>query len=358
MNSSTRLSPRQYASLLLCMLSLTLSQTNATLTTFTDIETCLTNLATSDTNNNSADTIIADDKLSPDEFRTFLQTSANGNLDNDEYGTPIMEFEQLPQNLIGIYNKFACGNANFGCPSVVGIDIDGVNDIDGMTPPQKASLFQLCNICKQTLDRLFPSPAGQIISSTTFQAFQYEIHTIENLSAQSIMEGTNPENEVMTVLVNSTKSFIEDVMASSTSFGIIADTKRRASRLVDHTTHNNAVRIQISHYHNGRRPRRRRLRLSSSRQQLRDDTLEEDKVRRLPSTLDSMTISNVEDVQCSNSSLKTICQRVTASVKLTFTFTTEEPTAMHAQFQEDISISLVDVGVIFPMDSGIVYAGL
>ena len=81
---------------------------------------------------------------------------------------PITQFSFLPQEFIGIYNFFACGNANYGCPSVEGIDISGVSQavVEGgggddeeegeseMSEQQTTLMFQLCKLTQQAIDNL------------------------------------------------------------------------------------------------------------------------------------------------------------------------------------------------------------
>jgi len=117
-----------------------------------NLDKCYTHLHTSDTNQDSI--------LSPSEFLLYVQSSANGLLDTNEYGMPITQFYMLPQEFIGIYNFFACGNANYGCPSVSGIDISGVSEVvegeeeEIMSAQQTTLMFQLCKLTQQAVDKL------------------------------------------------------------------------------------------------------------------------------------------------------------------------------------------------------------
>jgi len=117
-----------------------------------NLDKCYTHLHTSDTNQDSI--------LSPSEFLLYVQSSANGLLDTNEYGMPITQFYMLPQEFIGIYNFFACGNANYGCPSVSGIDISGVSEVvegeeeEIMSSQQTTLMFQLCKLTQQAVDKL------------------------------------------------------------------------------------------------------------------------------------------------------------------------------------------------------------
>ena len=122
-----------------------------------NLDKCYAHLHAADINENSI--------LSPPEFLTYVQSSAEGLLDTNIWGLPITEFNFLPQEFIGIYNFFACGNANYGCPSVEGIDISGVaeevegeeeseSDIGG--DQQTILMFQLCKLTQQAIDDLKP----------------------------------------------------------------------------------------------------------------------------------------------------------------------------------------------------------
>ncbi|KAL7525168.1 hypothetical protein ACHAXR_002937, partial [Thalassiosira sp. AJA248-18] len=115
---------------------------------------CYDNLKSSDAN--------GDGKLSQTEFLNFVQLSAEGKLDTNKYGMPITEFYLLPPEFIGIYNYFACGDANYGCPSVEGIDIAGVAEVlageGGVPAQQEVLLFQLCKVTEGGVDKLATSP--------------------------------------------------------------------------------------------------------------------------------------------------------------------------------------------------------
>jgi len=130
-------------------------QSGLTIGSAVDTESCYADLHSSD--------VISDGKLSPDEFLSFAQASADGLLDTNQWGMPITQFQRLPQKFIGIYNQFACGDENFGCPSVVGIDIDDVADAldgkDGGIPPQQETMFfQLCKSVISATNELTPKP--------------------------------------------------------------------------------------------------------------------------------------------------------------------------------------------------------
>lgn len=165
----------------------------------------------------------------------------------------------------------------------------------------------------------------------------------------------------MIILEQSTRSFMEDVMASTT-FSVV-NSPKRSIPLVDHSTDNTADRIEIFN-HGGRRQARRMLRLMAIQP---SGGSSKGKVRLLQSTLDEVIISNVEDVPCSDPSLthpvkESPCQRVTASVKLTHepenNGMQQDQFHLLVQFQEGISTFLADSGMSFPEDSGIVYAGV
>jgi len=129
--------------------------------TTVDLDQCYAHLADADSNP-------TDGFLSQSEFLSFVQASADGLLDANQYGMPITEFQQLPQEFVGVYNFFACGSANFGCPSVIGIDITGVSEIvaggegagDVMSIQQETQMYQLCRFAQVAVDKLTPRPTG------------------------------------------------------------------------------------------------------------------------------------------------------------------------------------------------------
>ena len=147
-------------------------------------------------------------------------------------------------------------------------------------------------------------------SGTLVTTFQYEIFNTELLYADSITAGTNPMNNMKSVLVQSTNDFVEDVVA--TTFYPVGG----------------GGRILIG------------------------------KGRRLAVILgsNSVSIDLVEDMECSDdTTLSAQCQKITASTELTLT---DEPKlATELKFQNSVSRALNDPGLTFPADSGIVYVG-
>ena len=138
------------------------------LANYVDTNTCYANLEAADTNN--------DGILSPTEFLTFVQLAAKGKLDTNEWGMPITSFDFLPQEIVSLYNAFACGNANVVCPSIPGINIEGlIEDAAGgsMTNQQEIYLYEICKAAEGATDTLpskppTPSPAiGSPISGVT-----------------------------------------------------------------------------------------------------------------------------------------------------------------------------------------------
>jgi hypothetical protein len=84
-----------------------------------DLGSCIASLNASDVDSN--------DYLSQTEYLHFVQASANGTLDETAYGSPITQFYMLPLEYIGKYNLLACGSSSFGCPTVSGINIGGMD---------------------------------------------------------------------------------------------------------------------------------------------------------------------------------------------------------------------------------------
>ncbi|KAL7473407.1 hypothetical protein ACHAXS_013854, partial [Conticribra weissflogii] len=144
----------------------------------TSLTTCSANLLVSDTNPR-------DESLSQSEFVDFVQrtllesvhdpTCSDGTggcslyldrrEDDDEdegvlmnglYQIPISSFHLLPPDLVGVFNRIACGNANYGCLN--GIDISGVvreeNGEGGLTDQEQAVLFRLCSDVEDAVGEL------------------------------------------------------------------------------------------------------------------------------------------------------------------------------------------------------------
>ena len=75
---------------------------------------------------------------------------------------------------VRIYNRFACGDANVGCPVVPGIDTSGLDDVvDGTAEAEdavgnEAGLIQLCGAVGAEVDKLAPwtpAPAARDLGS-------------------------------------------------------------------------------------------------------------------------------------------------------------------------------------------------
>ncbi|KAL7546951.1 hypothetical protein ACHAWF_010275 [Thalassiosira exigua] len=129
-----------------------------------DVDACYAHLSAADGD--------SDGVLTPAEFLTFVQLSAEGKLDFNRWGMPVADFYQLPSEFVGVYNYFACGNANYGCPTVAGIDVGGAKEAlleeaadgegGGQTMPaqQEATLFQLCKVADGAVGKLTSRPTA------------------------------------------------------------------------------------------------------------------------------------------------------------------------------------------------------
>ena len=107
----------------------------------------------------------------PDEYVSFVQAMADGALDETPWGTPIASYLDLSMSypqFTSVYNQFACGNANVGCPAVPGIDISGLDEVvDGSAKAEdavgnEAGLIQLCNAVRDEVGKLAPPPPAPV----------------------------------------------------------------------------------------------------------------------------------------------------------------------------------------------------
>lgn len=171
------------------------------------------------------------------------------------------------------------------------------------TPTLSPSTYSTPNpSSKPTIDGYVPPYSGPIVTT-----FQYEMYNSQNANAQSIITGEDPANNILSILVQSTDVFVEDVVA--TTFG---------------TNENGASHSKASG-------------------------------RRLSVYLenDSVTIDNVVDITCSDPTFPSPCQNVTASVELTVV---EEPLqSTTVECQTAIENALLDPGISFPTGSNLVY---
>ena len=71
-----------------------------------------------------------DSILSQSDFLTFVNLQSLGLGVTTSWGTNITSFNQLSPKFIGVYNEFACGEALVGCPSIEGIEIENVYDLE------------------------------------------------------------------------------------------------------------------------------------------------------------------------------------------------------------------------------------
>eukprot|EP00986_Skeletonema_menzelii_P001087 scaffold291_cov143-Skeletonema_menzelii.AAC.3 len=130
-----------------------------------NLEECYSNLLTSDINN--------DGYISQSEFLLYLQTSSSndGLFDTNQYGSPLTTFSMLPQEFVGMYNFFACGDPYVGCPSVIGIDIRGLlvllqsnnNNKEELSEQETTFLYRLC---KDTEDMVEEYEATMVGTTT------------------------------------------------------------------------------------------------------------------------------------------------------------------------------------------------
>lgn len=303
-----------------------------------DFNACFANLDLSNAN--------VDGYLNQTEYLQFVQRAANGTLDNTWYGTPIDQFFLLPQEYINLYNLLACGNENFGCPTIEGIYIGGYQllgaYIDAGIELSAQQYFKFSSLCKQydtdiTSSPTPPSPTPITLtpppiamssvptlsqtmspvivditdppySGTIVSTFTYEIYNTIALNSQSIMTGTNPINMAMDVLLQSTTNVMNDVV------------------------NNFDERIRGRGWTG--KGRRLLVALGSS---------------------DAVSIDRIQDVICSEPVNVNSCQMVIASVELTLT---DEPKlTTELRMKNMISRALTDPGITISASSGLFYVG-
>ena len=128
-----------------------------------NLEKCYTNLLSADSNNNGF--------ISQSEFLTYLQSNT-GLLNTNQYGTPLTQFSQLPQSFVGVYNFFACGDQFVGCPTLAGIDIQGLlnsqqqNGGEMLSEQQTTYLYRLCKDTEEAVEE-YESSVSTTPSPTT-----------------------------------------------------------------------------------------------------------------------------------------------------------------------------------------------
>ena len=71
-----------------------------------------------------------DSILSQSDFLTFVNLQSDGVGVTTSWGTNVTSFNQLSQKFVGVYNEYACGDAFVGCPSIEGIEIENVYDLE------------------------------------------------------------------------------------------------------------------------------------------------------------------------------------------------------------------------------------
>lgn len=86
-----------------------------------DLLTCYYNLLSSSN---------YDSVLSQSDFLTFVNLQSSGVGTTTSWGTTVSSFNQLSPYFVGVYNEYACGDAYVGCPSIEGIEIENVYDLE------------------------------------------------------------------------------------------------------------------------------------------------------------------------------------------------------------------------------------
>jgi hypothetical protein len=97
------------------------SRTNNPDNKSSNLQTCYYNLLSSSQ---------YDSTLSQSDFLTFVDLQSLGVGITTSWGTNITSFYQLSPKFVGVYNQYACGDANIGCPSIGGIAVDSVYDLE------------------------------------------------------------------------------------------------------------------------------------------------------------------------------------------------------------------------------------
>lgn len=102
-----------------------------------DLQSCYYNLLSAS---------LYDGILSQSDFVTFVSLQSNGVGTTTAWNTAITSFAQLSPKFVGVYNQYACGDALVACPSIEGVDVNGVYDTeDGL-------LARICGSMAQAVE--------------------------------------------------------------------------------------------------------------------------------------------------------------------------------------------------------------
>jgi len=207
-------------------------------------------------------------------------------------------------------------------------------------------------IAPQVVDPDDPPYKGPMTSS-----FEYEVYNSAGADAQSML--ADPDYNV--TLTFSTQQFVEGVVGETFGTDVDGGSAEQADSSGNLFEGGDEGPGEIDRGEAGRAHvsdgGRRRRRLGLPPHGIAIDRVSGRRRRGLGVSLapNSVTISDVEDVPCSDSSLAGPCQKVTAETQLNLV---DEPQkATELRFQNSISKALVDPGVAFPPSSGISYAG-
>ena len=175
-----------------------------------DVQACYNNLHVSDENN--------DNFLSQSEFVSFVNLTSHGELTlHPEWGVEITTFYLLPRELVDVYSYFTCGvGVNYGCPTVIGIDI---SDAESMIKETSVMIIKLCKDTQDRVNELLGYVEIEVVGETTNNTGDVTFVESSGMGESAVADGADDTS--ITVLPSTTAkeefTTIVDIDAAETA---------------------------------------------------------------------------------------------------------------------------------------------
>eukprot|EP00804_Cyclotella_cryptica_P000082 CCRYP_013719-RB/>CCRYP_013719-RB protein AED:0.11 eAED:0.11 QI:361/0.85/0.87/1/0.85/0.87/8/538/917 len=182
-----------------------------------------------------------DGTLSQTDYLTFLSLQSNDIALRTPWNTPVSSFQQLSPTFIKVYNLYACGDALVGCPSIEGISVEDVydleegflgrfcesvegavkdyaeeigllnGDISGVNDSSDDDIDEKTGETKKPASSENETKSNNLFTGILPISFTYQIGNTFDLHANSILTGSNPFNKMKDDLIEGVEEVVRNV---------------------------------------------------------------------------------------------------------------------------------------------------
>ncbi|KAL7520378.1 hypothetical protein ACHAWX_005104 [Stephanocyclus meneghinianus] len=199
-----------------------------------DLQSCYYNLLSSSN---------YDGTLSQSDYLTFLSLQSDDLALRTPWNTTVSSFPQLSPTFVKVYNLYACGDALVGCPSIEGISIENVYDLEkgflgrfcesvegavrdyaeeigaltggsggGASDSSHADIDDKTGESKKPSSTENETNSNDLFTGLLPISFTYHIGNTFDLNANSILTGSNPFNKMKDDLMEGVEEVVKNVV--------------------------------------------------------------------------------------------------------------------------------------------------